>query len=288
MQTLANIIVTTGVYALVAVGLTIIYGVLRVLHIAHAGVYAVGGYAAFEMFGRVPNFWIATAAAMAAAALVGLAIYWLLYRPLLDAPRSVPLLASIGTFIAIQALLQRPFLLGPDSYPMPATSGLPDLRLGALAFSSIQLTIIVVALVVVVAVTLLIRRTRLGLSWRAITGDRLMAASSGVNLDSSVAANFLIGSALAGLAAMLTIVYTNSISARIGEVVSYKAFVIVVLGGLGSVPGAVAASFLLAAAEILSTRYVGGLLPRDAIAFLVLIVVLLIRPEGLTGRRAAT
>jgi branched-chain amino acid transport system permease protein len=287
MQTLANIVVTTGVYALVAVGLTIIYGVLRVLHIAHAGVYAVGGWASFEAFRLVPNFWVALLAGMLVAAAVGLSIYYLLYRPLLDAPRGVPLLASIGTFIALQALLQRPFLLGPDSYPMPASSGLPDLRLGGLRFSSIQLTIILVALVVVVGVTLLIQRTRLGLSWRAITGDRLMAASSGVNLDRSIALNFLIGSALAGLAAMLTIVYTNSVSARIGEVVSYKAFVIVVLGGLGSVPGAVAASFLLAAAEILSTRYVGGLLPRDAIAFLVLIVVLLIRPQGLTGQRAA-
>jgi branched-chain amino acid transport system permease protein len=284
MDTLANIIVTTAVYSLIAAGLTIIYGVLRILHIAHAGVYAVGGYAAWLAIQQVPNFWVAGIAAMAAAVVVGLAIYYLLYRPLLDAPRGVPLLASIGAFIGIQALLQRPFLLGPDTHSMPVSSGFPAVG----PFSSTEVTVVVIAAVVMAGVTLLIQRTRLGLSWRAITADRLMAASTGVNVDRSIVINFAVGSALAGLAALLATTYTNAVSARIGEVVSYKAFVIVVLGGLGNVPGAVAASFLLAAAEILAARYAGGLVPRDAIAFLVLILVLLARPEGLTGRRVAT
>lgn len=283
MEIVANIVVTSSSYALVAVGLTTIYGVLRVLHIAHAGVFAAGAYAAYVTFAATGSFWLALVGAMAVSGLLGLAIYYGLYRPLLDAPRSIPLLASIGAFIAIEALLQRPFLLGPDPVPLPATSGLPALALGPLQLTSIETTTILLAVVAVAGVHLVIQRTRLGLAWRAITQDRLMAASSGIDLDRAVALNFLIGSALAGAAAMLAAVYVNTVSATAGEVISYKAFVIVVLGGLGSVPGAVAASFVLASAEILGTRYVGTLLPRDAIAFLVLIAVLLLRPRGLAG-----
>ncbi len=287
MDLLANVIVTTSIYALVAVGLTTIYGVLRVLHIAHAGVYAIGGFAALLAYRSSGGFWLSLLAAMLASAVAGLAIYYGLYRPLLDSPRSVPLLASIGAFIAIEALLQRPFLLGPSPESLPAESGIPAPRLGELAFTSIQATIILLTVLAVVGVYLLIRRTRLGLAWRAITQDRLMAASSGVNLDTAIAANFLIGSALAGAAAMLWAVYTNTVQAIAGGVISYKAFVIVVLGGLGSVPGAALASLVLATVEVLATRYIGTLLPRDAIAFLVLIAVLMLRPEGLIGRRSA-
>lgn len=279
-ETLANIVVTAAAYSLVAVGLTTIYGVLRVLHIAHAGVYAFGAYCGYTAYTITGSFWVAFAAAAAGAALLGVAIFWLVYRPLLSQPRAIPLLASIGLFIMITALLARPFLLGPDIHALPASSGLPALA----GLSSIQVTIIVVAVLAVVGVYLLVRRTRLGLSWRAITADAQMAAGNGVNLDAGITANFAIGSALAGVAALLTAVYTNSVTASMGDVISYKAFVIVVLGGLGSVPGAVAASFLLAAAEIVSTRYAGSFLPRDAIAFLVLILVLLARPQGMVSR----
>ncbi|MFI6322946.1 branched-chain amino acid ABC transporter permease [Nonomuraea sp. NPDC050556] len=279
-ETLANIVVTAAAYSLVAVGLTTIYGVLRVLHIAHAGVYAFGAYCGYTAYTFTGSFWVAFAGAAAGAALLGVAIFWLVYRPLLAQPRAIPLLASIGLFIMITALLARPFLLGPDIHALPASSGLPALA----GLSSIQVTIVVVAVLAVVGVYLLVRRTRLGLSWRAITADAQMAAGNGVNLDAGITANFAIGSALAGVAALLTAVYTNSVTASMGDVISYKAFVIVVLGGLGSVPGAVAASFLLAAAEIVSTRYAGSFLPRDAIAFLVLILVLLARPQGMVSR----
>lgn len=287
VDSIANIIVTTALYALIAVGLSTIYGVLRVLHIAHAAVYAVGAWAAYEAFVWMDSFWLALVTAMAVAGIVGVAIYYFLYRPLLDSPRAVPLLASIGAFIAIEALLRQPFLLGPDTVPLAASSGFPELRAGSFRFSSIQLTIIIVSVVAVVGVYLLIHRTRTGLAWRAITQDRQMASSVGINLNRSITLNFLVGSALAGLAAMLAGVYTNSVSAGAGAVISYKAFVIVVLGGLGNVPGAVLASLLLATTEIVSARYVGTFLPRDAIAFLVLIAVLLVRPEGLTTKAVA-
>ncbi len=284
MDSLSNIVVTAAAYALVAVGLTTIYGVLRVLHIAHAGVYAFGAYCAYEVFGRTGNFWTSLVGAAAGSAVLGVAIYWFVYRPLLSQPRGIALLAGIGLFILIGALLARPFLLGPDVHALPASSGLPDIG----PFRSIQVTIVLVAVVAVLGVHLLVRRTRTGLAWQAIAQDRDMAASNGVNLDLSIALNFAIGSALAGIAATLTATYTNTLTASMGEVIAYKGFVIVVLGGLGSVPGAVVASLLLATAEILPAQYIGSFFPRDAIAFLVLIVVLLARPQGLTLRRLAT
>jgi branched-chain amino acid transport system permease protein len=209
-----------------------------------------------------------------------------MYRPVLDQPRSVPLLISVGALIAITELLRLPRFFGPSVHPLELTGLLPGMQIGGFRLTSIQLTIIVVSAVCVTAVWLVVRMTSLGLSWRAITEDRQVAGSFGINVDRSVAINFLLGSALAGVAAVLAGGYTNAVSASMGDVIAYKAFVIVVLGGLGSVGGAVAASLVLALAEILSARYLGGILPRDVIAFIVLIAVLLIRPQGLarTGR----
>lgn len=281
MDLAANVLVTTAIYALVAVGLSTIYGVLRVLHIAHAAVFVVGAFAAFQMARLTPNIWLGLLVAMAASGLVGVLIYYGLYRPVLDRSRSVPLLISVGALIAITEFLRLPPFFGPSVHPLELTGQLPAVAVGGFSLTSIQLTIIVIATVCVLAVALLVQRTRLGLSWRAITEDRQVAGSFGINVDASVAINFLVGSALAGVAAVLSGVYTNAVSASMGDVIAYKAFVIVVLGGLGSVGGAVAASLVLALAEILAARYLGGILPRDVIAFIVLIAVLLARPQGL-------
>lgn len=281
MDLVANVAVTTAIYALVAVGLSTIYGVLRVLHIAHAAVYVVGAFAAFRVAQLVPNLWLALLVAVGVSGVVGVLIYRLLYQPVLDQPRSVPLLISVGVLIALTELLRLPWFFGPSVHPLRLSGQLPAVQIGGFALTSIQVTIIVVAAVCVLAVSLLVNRTQLGLSWRAITEDRQMAGSFGIDVNRSVAVSFLVGSALAGVAAVLFGVYTNAVSASMGDVIAYKAFVIVVLGGLGSVGGATAASLVLALAEILAARYLGGILPRDVIAFIVLIGVLLIRPQGL-------
>ncbi|MDP7524083.1 MAG: branched-chain amino acid ABC transporter permease [Arenicellales bacterium] len=284
--TLANIVVTGCLYTLLAIGLTMVYGMLRVLHIAHAAVFAVGAMVGLFVFQAVPfGLWLAILLAMLASGLMGVAIYHVGYRWVLDAPRGTPLIVSIGIFIAVQALLERPFLLGPQASSFDASPDLPALALGGFGFTPIQTTIVLSTGAVGAGVWYLLSRTRLGLSWRALSEDINMARSLGVATQNAVALNMFLGSAMAGLAGVLIAVYENSVSAYMGEVVAYKAFVIVVLGGLGSVLGAAVAAFTLAAVEIGIATVFGGLFPRNAIGFAVLILILLFAPTGLFGKR---
>ncbi len=284
--TLANIVVTGCLYTLIAIGLTMIYGMLRVLHIAHAAVFAVGAMVGLFVFQAVTlGLWPAVFLAMLASGVMGVVIYHAAYRWVLEAPRGTPLIVSIGIFIAVQALHETPFLLGPQASSFDAPPGLPALAIGEFAFTPIQTTIMLSTAVVCAGVWYLLARTRLGLSWRALSEDSNMARSLGVATQKAVALNMFLGSAMAGLAGVLIAVYENNVAAYMGEVVAYKAFVIVVLGGLGSVLGAAVAAFILAAVEIGISTTIGGLFPRDAIGFVVLILILLFAPTGLFGKR---
>lgn len=289
--TLANIVVTGCLYTLIAVGLTMVYGMLRVLHIVHAGVFAFGAMVGLFTFQALPfgsgpaGFWPAAAVGVVASGLFGVAIYHLGYRWVLDAPRGTPLLISIGLFITLQALMEKTFLLGPDTSGFPATTGLPALDVAGLPFTPIQTAIVLCTAASGLAVWYVLARTRMGLSWRALSEDIAMARALGVAAERAVALNMFLGSAMAGLAGVLIGVYENAVHAHMGGVVAYKAFVVVVLGGLGSVAGAALAAFLLAAVEIGISTYLGGLFPRDAIGFAVLILILLFAPTGLLGKR---
>jgi branched-chain amino acid transport system permease protein len=285
LENLDNILVLASTYALTAVGLTMVYGVLRVLHIAHAVIYTIGAFAAFLVAQALGfNLWLGLAFGMLVSSVLGVLIYRFVYQRMLSAPRIVPLIASIGMLVFFQDLLQKDFLMGAFPKPLPLESGLPVLRTPWFRLSSAQITILLVTIVLLLGVYLLITRTRLGLGWRATAIDLDMAAAVGVNVDRVVALNFLVGSALAGAAGVLIGVYENSVSATMGDVISYKSFVVIVLGGLGSVTGTVLASLVLAFVETAIVIQWGFLLPRDAIAFLVLIALLMFRPEGLLGK----
>ena len=283
-----NIVLDTltqgSIYFLIAVGLTMVYGILKILHIAHAAVYAIGAGVGLGVFRLTGNFWLALLAAMVVSGAVGVLIYRGVYFYMLDQPRIVPLITSVGLFLLIEDLLQKPFLMGPYQHAFPAQDVFPSLNLPWGTVPSAQVMIISLAAVTLVLLYLIFTRTRLGLAWQAASQDREMAGAVGINLNTAVALNFLLGSALAGAAGVLVGVFYNSVYATMGDVPSYKAFVVIVLGGMGSVTGTVVASFLLALAETVLLSSVGYVLPRDAIAFLVLILVLMFRPQGLLGR----
>jgi branched-chain amino acid transport system permease protein len=281
---LANALVLASTYILIAMGLTMIYGVLKVLHIAHAAVYTIGAFVGLVIYRQVGNFWLSLVVAMVVTGVVGVIIYRVMYYHMLAAPRTVALISSIGLFIMLQDLLQKDYLMGPYKDAFPAKSGLPRLETPWFDLSHKQTMILVVAAVLLVAVYLVMNRTKIGLGWQASSMDMDMAAAVGVNLDQVIALNFFIGSALAGAAGVLVGVYYNSVFATMGDVPSYKAFIIIVLGGMGSVPGTIVASLLLALVETYLVATVGFVLPRDAIAFLVLIFMLMFRPHGLLGR----
>ena len=285
MQNLSNAVVLASTYILMAIGLTMVYGVLKVLHVAQAAVYTIGAFIGLLVFTWIGNFWLALAVAMLVSGAIGVLIYRLTYYYMLDAPRTVSLIASIGMFVMFTDLLQKDFLMGPYQKALPAGgAGLPAIKTAWVSLSPKQVLILLVTAALLVVVYFILAHTRIGLGWQAAAMDRDMAAAVGVNLNRVIAFNFFLGSALAGAAGVLVGVYNNSVFATMGDLSSYKAFIIIVLGGMGSLPGTIIASLLLAIVENFLVASIGYVLPRDAIAFLVLILILMFRPHGLLGQ----
>ncbi len=283
-QLLANGIVLGCIYIFIAIGLTMVYGILKILHVAHAAIYTIGAAVGLVVFKLCKNFWLALLLAMLASGVAGVLVYQGVYRRVLSAPRIVPLIISIGLFTLAQDLLQKDWLLGPYMHAFPVTLDLPAIKTRLFNLTSIEVLILILAVIFLTAVYLVLTKTRIGLAWRASAQDTEMAAALGVNINWVIALNFLLGSALAGAAGVLVGVYYNNVYATMGDVPSYKAFVVIVLGGMGSVTGTVIAGLLLALAETFLVATVGFVLPRDAIAFLLLILVLMFRPRGLFSR----
>jgi branched-chain amino acid transport system permease protein len=273
-------------YALMAVGLTLVYGLLRILHIAHAAVYAFGAYITVIVANTTGSIAIGMLAAIAAATLLGMAIYRLLYEPLLDYPPYVAMIASIGLLVVMEdgfriAFGEQGLTFARNPYP----TQLHDIA--GLTANTVQIAIIVLSTLCLVLLALFATRTRIGIGWRATVSDPRIATSFGVDAIKVRYLNFAIGSALAALGGALIALLNNFVEPTMGFVVSYKALAIIVLGGLGSLQGTLIASLALGLTESYGTIFVGRFLDRDAIAFLFLIAVLLIRPQGLAGTRTA-
>jgi branched-chain amino acid transport system permease protein len=281
-QQIANGISLGAVYALTTLGLTMVYGVLRVLHVAHAGVYALGAYVGLWAFRSLGNFWLSLLVAMAVCALAGFLIERFLYTPLLQMPRIIPLIASIGLFIAMEEAFR--IVAGPYAHAYDATIRFGHLTLGPLRLTGPQTLILAVTLVLLGLLWLLLARSKVGLAMRATAMDAETTSSFGVNTRAIVTLNFLIGSAMAGAAGVLIGVYDNQVWPTMGSVPAYKCLAIVVLGGLGNIPGSVLASFLIGLAETLLIGVVAIPFPRDALAFVAMILVLMFRPYGLLGK----
>jgi branched-chain amino acid transport system permease protein len=281
-QQIANGIAIGAVYALTTLGLTMVYGVLRVLHVAHAGVYTLGAYIGVWVFRAVGDFWVSLLAAMAACALAGVLIERFLYTPLLALPRIIPLIGSIGLFIALEEAYR--IVAGPYALSFNYELSFGGLHLGPLRLSAPQTLILLVTLILLGLLWLLLTRSTVGLAMRATAMDPEITSSFGVNTRAVVTLNFLIGSAMAGAAGVLIGVYDNQVWPTMGSVPAYKCLAIVVLGGLGNIPGTVLAAFLIGLAETMLIGVAAIPFPRDALAFVAMILVLMFRPHGLLGK----
>jgi branched-chain amino acid transport system permease protein len=273
-------------YALMAVGLTLVYGLLRILHIAHAAVYAFGAYVAVIVANATGAIALGVIAAMGAAAVLGIGIYRFLYAPLLAYPPYVPMIASIGLLVFMEdgfriAFGEQGLTFAQNPYPTQLHEFL------GLTVNTVQIAIVVAATVCLLLLASFTARTRIGIGWRATVSDPRIAESFGVDAIKVRYLNFAIGSALAGLAGALIGVLNNFVEPTMGFVVSYKALAIIVVGGLGSLRGTLIASLALGLVESYGTIFVGRFLDRDAIAFLFLIAVLIARPRGLGGVKTA-
>jgi len=282
LQQLVNGLTIGSLYALMALGLTMVYGVLRVLHIAHAAVFTLGAYGGLWTFAATGSFWLALLGAMAIAVAAGLAMERWVYWPLLAKPPIATLIASIGVFIALEEVYR--IVAGPEPHAFSVPLRVRDVRLAGVLVTAPQVLVMAVTVALLVALWLFLTRTSLGLAVRAVSQDREMAAACAMNVRRIVSLNFALGSALAGAAGMLVGVYYNSVSPTMGDVTAYKGLAIIVLGGLGSIPGTVLGALLIGIVETLFIGLIEFPFPRDAWAFLAMIAVFLLRPQGLLGR----
>ena len=281
-----------SIYALIALGYTMVYGIIGLINFAHGEIYMIGAFTAFiaasvlGIYG-VPApavFILAALAAMIWAGAYGLTVERLAYRPLRNAPRFSPLISAIGMSIFLQnyvLLAQTPdFLAFPELIPF---FELPE-ALAAVTGSS-DLIILTITAAVMAVLTWLIQRTRLGKAMRAIAQDHTMALLLGINSSRVIAATFAIGSALAALGGLLIASHVGQINVSIGFIAGIKAFTAAVLGGIGSIPGAVLGSFILGLTEAFAAGYVSSDY-EDVFAFSLLVLILIFRPAGILGKAA--
>lgn len=272
-----------SMYAIIAVGLTLVYGLLRILHVAHAGLFALGGYLGLLLTNATGSLILATPAAAAAVGFVGMIIYRLCYQPILDRPPYVPLIASIGLFIAMEEIYR--LIFGPYGLTYLDPPLQSQITILGISLRTAEVTMVVVSVFLLAVLSYLSQKTRIGVAWRATVDDPQMATSYGVDAVKVRYLNFFIGSGLAAVGGIFVSLLSNLVEPTMGGVPSYKALAIIVLGGLGNVTGTLIASLVLGVIEAFGTIYVGDLLDRDAIAFAFLIFVLMLRPRGFFSGR---
>ena len=294
-QELVNGITTGALYSLIALGFSMVYGVLKLLNFAHGDLYMIGAYIGFfviQWFGGAQHLTIAVPLLLLimfvlAAAVVGglgVAIERFAYRPLRDAPRIAPLITAIGVsfFLESSALL----LFGAQ-YRVYNTADFISLssgiQIGSVTIDSVQILVLVLGLVLMVGLQLLVNRTRLGRQMRAVAADREAAEMLGINVNFVITATFFLGSALAGVAGIMGGLLFNQVTSTIGFIAGLKAFTAAVVGGIGSIPGAMLGGLLIGLAESFVTGYISSTY-SNLIVFGILIVVMLVRPSGLLGR----
>jgi branched-chain amino acid transport system permease protein len=294
-QELVNGLTTGALYSLVALGFSMVYGVLKLLNFAHGDLYMVGAYIGFfviQWFGGAQHLTIAVPLLLLimfvlAAGLVGglgVAIERFAYRPLRDAPRIAPLITAIGVSFFLESAA---LLLFGAQYRVYNTSDFISLssgiQIGSVTIDSVQILVLVLGLVLMAGLQLLVNRTRLGRQMRAVAADREAAEMLGINVNFVITATFFLGSALAGIAGVMGGLLFNQVTATIGFIAGLKAFTAAVVGGIGSIPGAMLGGLLIGLAESFVTGYISSTY-SNLIVFGILIVVMLLRPTGLLGR----
>ena len=295
VQQLVNGLTLGSVYALIALGYTMVYGILKLLNFAHGEVYMMGAFAGFgvlSLFGGAVGVTINVvlliglmlAVAMLGAGLLGVAIERFAYRPLRNAPRIAPLISALGVsfFLQSSALI----LFGADfrSYETYEYIDLASgIHWGPLNISIVRIAVILTAVGMMLGLTVLVARTRLGKAMRATSFDREAAAMQGIDVDRVIVATFFIGAALAGAAGVMVGLVFYKVYHLMGFVAGLKGFTAAVVGGIGSIPGAMLGGLLIGLSEAFITGYVSSTF-QDVFVFSILIVLLLVRPSGLLGK----
>jgi len=284
-QTLNGLFVGS-IYALFAVGYTLVFGVLDILNLAHQAVFMLAAFLALALVEAHLSLWVAMPIAIAAAGLIGIVLERTAFRPLRDRADSniSGLISSLAVATVFEAIALQVF--GPDISRFPIGT-FPDrtIRVGSASASLLQIVILGISVALMAVLTVVMARTRLGRQLRAVAESPRAARILGVNVDRVIAYAFFLSSALGGAAGVLFGLAFNSISPDVGRSVELKGLAVIILGGMGSIPGAVVAGFAIGLIETFTVARLGSSF-RDAVSFAVLFLVLLARPRGLFGQAA--
>jgi branched-chain amino acid transport system permease protein len=290
LQQLVNGLTVGAFYALIALGYTMVYGIIRLINFAHGDIYAVGAFLGLSMYGllallHIENAILTTLLAlivsMAGTGLLGMALYRVAYRPLLHARLSI-LISAIGASLTLEYGLL--LIYSPSFLVYPHLFGREGPTFGDISISWLQVLIFVSSIVLMAGLYLMVNRTKTGMAMRALAINQDAARLMGINVNRVIGLTFFMGSALASFAGVLTGLYYSQISFLMGFLIGLKAFTAAVLGGVGNIPGAVLGGFLLGILESLAAGYYSSRW-KDVVAFAVLIIVLMVRPRGLLGER---
>ena len=295
LQQLVNGVTVGSVYALVALGYTMIYGILKLINFAHGELFMLGSYLALTILasagitGLIPNLFLAIVVVfilgMGMVAVTGAAIERIAYRPLRKASRLAPVVSALGVSIFLQNAVMLIYGTQYKVYPeglIPAISW----RIGGVEITLMRVLILVISLALMAALYFFVQRTRLGMAMRAVALDHNTARLMGINVDRIILLVFLIGPALGAAAGIMVGLYYRQINFTMGWTYGLKAFTAAILGGIGNIPGAMLGGILLGIFETLGAGYVSAAW-KDALAFVILILILILRPTGLLGERVA-
>ncbi len=283
MQQIINGLSLGAIYALIALGYTMVYGIIKLINFAHGEVMMVGAYVGFfsiSVFGS--HIIVAMIFAMLACGILGVIIEKIAYRPLRGATRIAALITAIGVSLFLQYTTV--FFLTPQQriFPQAAFTS-QEYIIAGLSISNKDIFIFICAVILMTILQYIIRRTKTGKAMRAVSLDRDAAVLMGISVDRTISITFAIGSSLAAAAGIMVGIYYSTINPLMGIIPGLKAFVAAVLGGIGIIPGAMVGGFLIGILETLVSGY-GNSLYRDAVVFGVLIVILLVKPTGIFGK----
>lgn len=292
LQQLINGLAFGSILALIALGYTMVYGILRFINFAHGDIFMLGAFSGFYLAPRIAAILplpsvaggiLVLVASMAICAALGVLIERLAYRPLRNRPKLTVLITAIGVSLFLEYTGQFVFGAAPKKFPtiLPA---FPIAKIGGLSLTSNQVVVFAVTVVLLVGLRFVVLRTRIGTAMRAVSYNPQAAALVGINTDVVISFTFALGSALAAAAGILWAVNYPAIEPLMGILPGLKAFVAAVLGGIGNLPGAALGGIIIGVTETMVSGYISSTY-RDAIAFAVLILILLVKPSGLLGKR---
>lgn len=282
MQQMVNGISLGSIYALIALGYTMVYGIIKLINFAHGDIYMIGAYIGFAattyaQLGFLPALLIS----MAACAVLGMTIERIAYKPLRGSTRIAVLITAIGVSLFLEYVMM--FFVGAEVRSYPVLLSNKVFHLGNVLINMQQIYIVVTAIALMILLQFIVHKTKTGKAMRAVSIDRDAAQLMGIKVDNTISITFAIGSAFAGAAGVLVGIYYNSIDPLMGIMPGLKAFIAAVFGGIGNIPGAMIGGMAIGIMETLVSGY-GYSLYRDAVVFAFLILILILKPSGLLGK----